>query len=534
MPTIAAYPDPARTYVRVETNWADVPSAEFVGVDRVDAATGASTPLRPYVCFDGWCLRTSCGEALFWDTEVPLDRPVFYRAHACPSVFTAAECAVLDTFTRTVANGWGSADVGGAWTTSGGAAANYSVDGARGVITIPTGDLNSRNLTLAGVYAPVDVRCTIRSAAVATGSTINGYLMVRYTDGANHYRLRLAFTTSSVIDLFLQKVAGATTTLATANAVMAYSAGADVRARIRMVGGLLQGKIWPAGTAEPAAWQVTATDTTFASGQIGVRADLGTGNTNINPQVLFDDLTVCNPCDDPVELTVETSQLTVASAGMFRLKDPVRPCHDIAVPLCAALDGTACEQDGVSFDEMDVEQFAANSFSLPLTNRSRPISISRPRRGVSSNLHLISHTFTDRDALQTLLAPGSLLLWQGPPEYGIPDRYMDVGQVSVARGLKDHRKQARKMSLPHTENDRPAGPTQGVCGNRVADLCDVYPTWAAMDAAGLTWLSLLQGAASTPDPTDGLRTWGDVAADFADWDAVDDGVRTWQGLLEGD
>ena len=324
--------DATRAYVRVEVNWADVPSAQYVGVDRVDAETGELTPLRPYVCYSGWCILTSCGQALFWDTEVPLDRAVFYRAHACPDYVSATDACLGDTL-----------------------------------------------------------------------------------------------------------------------------------------------------------------------------------------------------------LTVDSSpQITIAAGGMFRLKDPVRPCNDLVVLLCAPDAGTTCDKEGVSFEEMDLEAYAANSFSLPVTNRPKPIPITRARRGVSSNLHLITHTFDDRDALLTLLAPGSLVLWQGPPEYGIPDRYMDVGQVGVARGLQDHRKQARKVSLPHTEADRPAGPTLGVCGNRVQDLCDVYATWGDMATAGLTWLSLLQGAASTPDPTDGLRTWADVAADFADWDAVDDGTRTWQGLLEGD
>ena len=36
MPTIDTFPDQTRAYVRVEVNWADVPSAQYVGVDRVE------------------------------------------------------------------------------------------------------------------------------------------------------------------------------------------------------------------------------------------------------------------------------------------------------------------------------------------------------------------------------------------------------------------------------------------------------------------------------------------------------------------
>jgi hypothetical protein len=55
--------------------------------------------------------------------------------------------------------------------------------------------------------------------------------------------------------------------------------------------------------------------------------------------------------------------------------------------------------------------------------------------------------------------------------------------------------------------------------------------------AGLTWEDLLLGEASTSGPgqppVSGMRTFDQVAAEFVDFDAVNDGVRTFTGLLNG-
>ncbi len=90
-------------------------------------------------------------------------------------------------------------------------------------------------------------------------------------------------------------------------------------------------------------------------------------------------------------------------------------------------------------------------------------------------------------------------------------------------GLTDHRFQVRIMQMPHVAVDRPAGPSNGVCGSRVADLCDF--TFDELAADGNTWEDLVRGR-----PTGGVtgfRTWDDVANEFTDWDAVNDGTRTW-------
>lgn len=340
MPIITAFPDTFRTYNRVEVNWADVPAATQARVLRVNVDTGECEPLRPYVCFEGDYLELSCGHAVFWDTEVPLDTSVYYITES-----PQAPC-------------------------------------------IPDPD-------------------------------------------------------------------------------------------------------------------------------------------------------PCVPC---VPVTAETPPSTMPSNGVFRLKDPVRPCHDQPVPLCftqansADIDGTFCVPgSGIFFASMSSEARASNSVLLGPVNAALPISVSRARRGVSSTLQVVTRTFDDRDAILTLNAPGSPLLLQGPTAYGIPQRYMAVATVDVDRGLSDHRFQVRVIDMPHVEVSRPAGPMQGPCGSQMDNLCDIYTTWQELENSGLTWEDLIRGRASTAGGpgTTGYRTWDDVNADFVDWDAVNTGGRDWIELEQG-
>jgi hypothetical protein len=106
-------------------------------------------------------------------------------------------------------------------------------------------------------------------------------------------------------------------------------------------------------------------------------------------------------------------------------------------------------------------------------------------------------------------------------EYGIPDRYMDIG-TQVSR-RSDLRIQIRSETLPYNTVDRPAGSTQGICGARVADICRLYPTWDDLAATGFSWDDLLRGSADPATANPLRRTWDDVQAEFADWDAVEAG-----------
>ncbi len=59
----------------------------------------------------------------------PLDFPFDIRTGGEVMRVTACTQAAQDAFARTVETGWGTADSGQAWTTTGGSASDYSVTG---------------------------------------------------------------------------------------------------------------------------------------------------------------------------------------------------------------------------------------------------------------------------------------------------------------------------------------------------------------------------------------------------------------------
>lgn len=559
MPVISAFADhPTRPYVRVETNWADTPSVGFARVLRYDTVTGECAPLRPYVCYDGDYLAVSCdGTQVWWDTETPFCHPVYYIAEGLDAPCLPASPILLDTFNRTLTDSWGQTDTGDLYTLSGGTVpGNYDV-------TIPTGgthNLDSVNVrrhafadsgvTDQNIYAD----CSI-PVAIPSGAGVTQWLMGRLTDVNNWYGARLEVTSTGTVTLILcKRVAGVVTDITTATTVASRHAADEVwTIRLNIVGSQLQAKAWLASSMEPTFWQRTATDTSLPTGSsVGVADRLETGNLNSPLLSSWRRLLVGDPCAPCTPVTARTSgEITLAQDGTLWLKDPVRPCNDQQVVLCSTRGAGApvytappcppgtpfslsCgSPGGILFISLGAEVYGANSFSLRPINRSRTISITRPRSDATTALKLQTLSFADRDAVLALVAPGSPLLFQAPPEYGIPDRYMDIKDVQVSPELPDLRVQIRTEVLPYDTVDRPAGPTQGICGARVADICAEFRTWDELAATGMTWNDLVAGQASPISANPDRRTWNDVNADFATWNAVNTGGRTWDGLEEG-
>lgn len=228
-----------------------------------------------------------------------------------------------------------------------------------------------------------------------------------------------------------------------------------------------------------------------------------------------------------------TPQLELDSEDGFWLRDPVRPCNDRRVLICWTDDPACVPGQGIFFSELSTETYQDRRTTFDRFNARRPISLNRVRADAEATLTLVPRTFQDRDDLLALNEPGSPLLFSAPPAYGIPDRYISVGAIQVARVSPDHRYTPRMFTMPFITEDRPVGPTQGVCGARFMDLCDTYDTWNDMVTAGLTWADLLLGAAGDDPPTALWREWSDVEA-LGTWATVESGgTRTWAELKEG-
>jgi hypothetical protein len=187
---------------------------------------------------------------------------------ATPTLFAS------DAFGRTVSSGWGSADVGGAWTVGGVPAASFSVSAGTGAVQMaaagaqPSAYLNS--VSVGDSDSSVDF--TLDKAQSAT-SNLYAYLVARHT-GTSQYRLRLKQVGTGGIQLSLTKVAAGTETVLTTATIagLAFTPGQFLRMRLRVSGTTsvaLSGKAWSVGSAEPATWQVTATDASAPLGPGG-------------------------------------------------------------------------------------------------------------------------------------------------------------------------------------------------------------------------------------------------------------------------
>lgn len=193
--------------------------------------------------------------------------------------------------------------------------------------------------------------------------------------------------------------------------------------------------------------------------------------------------------------TATSGQVVVQSLGSCWLKDPLRPGDNVRVDFCFDPNPLCMPTQGVFFQSMDTEVRAANAASFNINNQDTPVVVSKTRSALTSTLVLVSRTFSDRDRLNTALAPGSPLLFQVPAGYGVSDQFMSIGAISVARVLPDHRFPIRVFSLPFSVTAAPGGLMQGAVGTRWQDTCNRYATWAAVNAAGLTWIQVLDGAA---------------------------------------
>lgn len=221
--------------------------------------------------------------------------PYYVRVAGEVMQVTAISNSVADTFTRTVATGWGSADTGQAWTNTGGSSSDYSVSSGTGKASCGARN-SSRFTTLNGVsLADTEVVTTISAPVVATGSTISAGLRLRSVDTNNYYYVESVRGTNGRITLQLvSRVAAVSTVIAGPVDRGAYSAGEAWTMRARLVGSSLSAKLWRAVEPEPYAWDLTAVDTSLtAAGPIGTRSILATSNTNTLPVAIsFDDFQV--------------------------------------------------------------------------------------------------------------------------------------------------------------------------------------------------------------------------------------------------
>ena len=190
-----------------------------------------------------------------------------------------------DTFNRTVASGWGTADQGGAWTVSG----TTSVTPGKGIFTLAKAGAASTSYLGSVSTTDADVSTTVASDKAPTGGGSYFYLVGRRVGTNTEYRAIVHLLASGAVGVSFTKLAGSTTeTVVKAETTvpgLTYTAGTPLHIRAQVTGTnptTLRIRAWT-GATEPTTWAATATDTSAvlqAAGGVGLRAYISGSTTN--------------------------------------------------------------------------------------------------------------------------------------------------------------------------------------------------------------------------------------------------------------
>lgn len=201
-----------------------------------------------------------------------------------------------DTFTRTVANGWGTASPsGGAWTSTG-TAANFSVSStfARHTHTAAATPLYS---TLPTSVTRVDITVRVRVNALSTGAPQTAAIVARWASASATNRVDVLFNTDQTITARnVARTGGLDSLSALFTTTLTHVAANWYRVRVQTGLTTSRVKVWADGSTEPDTWLIDGSDAgqpnNPTSGKFGLYSQRETGNTNATATIDFDDLSM--------------------------------------------------------------------------------------------------------------------------------------------------------------------------------------------------------------------------------------------------
>ena len=172
-----------------------------------------------------------------------------------------------DTFARTVSGGWGSADVGGAWSLSG-SASSFSVSPGVGSMRLAKAGSQVGAYLGSMPRSDADVLARVRVDAVPVGGPVYVTVEGRRVSAGNEYLARvLVYPDKSVTVLVSRLVAGAEKVIGSAVKVpgLTYAAGKSLDVRVQVTGTgptVVRARVWATGASEPSTWAVSGSDST--------------------------------------------------------------------------------------------------------------------------------------------------------------------------------------------------------------------------------------------------------------------------------
>jgi len=200
----------------------------------------------------------------------------------------AATVVAADAFGRSVTGGLGTADAGGAWTSSAGAA-RQSVNAGTATFAAAKGTNTGSYLGAVSV-AGADVRTTFSLSSVPTGGGATVYVVARQVAVNTSYSAQLRVLADGSVGVSLVRFAGTTSPVVIGREVvvrgLTYTAGTLLHVDVQASGSgttNLSATVWADGTTQPTTPTVTGTDTTAAlqgAGAVGLSSYLSASATS--------------------------------------------------------------------------------------------------------------------------------------------------------------------------------------------------------------------------------------------------------------
>jgi hypothetical protein len=430
--SLTAFQTPGRGYVRLELDFT-TPAANSIDAKVWRNVGGVLTPLR-----DGWPALLSNDKAVIYDTEMPMDTPVSYRAFSPLNLDGGFESSVDGwDLTHNTENA-----SGGQWSSI-----THSTDffvpatGVASLKGVPSGTVTT--LILVSEEFPV----VAGNVVTATGNIM---VNKNYSGGIGiHIRWYTA-----------------------AHAFNGTSGAGD--------------DLWPS----PGEWGSYSQTGTAPASTAFARIGLIINGTPDPTMAFYADEMYASVATS----TVDSAVLTFLSGGLGWWKDPLHPAT--MVQLQIDLRASSCGASGVVYLGHGDRARTADASILEIPDAERGASIFARRKSIRSAVSTVALSQADADDLVALHASGAPLLLQLPAKYLEADTYGLHSETGDGRLYGDRTVAIRVFQSSYQDVGPPVGPAEGVLGARYQDL-NLFTTFAQATAASRTWIDALQGELST-------------------------------------
>lgn len=502
MASITATPLPALGIVKLFIDWAPSQQSDLVRVYRI-------TPDGGEVEVIGSPVRLSGGQAIVYDTTAPFDVALSYRATITNPLVSS------DDFARMVVPGWGSDEMGNAYTTSGGTPGDYSTNGQNAVMQMGTVDA-ARNVLLPMTLTDSLIEASVSPPTQALGAEILMTVGGRWVDSSNFYHLRLRYLIGGVVQMdVVRRLAGVDTILAIVTVPGGYTAFTWHRVELEIIGTRLRARAWT-GTSTKPNWQIEVYDSTFTSGRPFYRGLLAAGNTNALPVTLSYELTRVTSFTASTLTTVGTVELDADPHGWVR--DPQEPARSVRLDNCGTHTFNCLTADRfVFFQGLEEESYESATGVFSVLDAENPLTVAQTRKGISTGIRFVSTSLSDIPPLRRLFSSGRDLALSLPMQYGWgietygtdPVTFHDVTASRLNR--RDMRKPQRLWSAPMRVVDADTTFPTGRAGSNAIPVPGA--TYGDMKALSITY-GQLRGStiADTFNRTVAPGSWGTASA----------------------